>query len=76
MEKSKDLDELWEMTAGTITCPNCGSFGLYGHITEINGDLASVDWGCKDCGYKWSSWCPFEDGVLTVDAEEEFFEWL
>jgi len=69
MEKDKDLDELWEETAGTITCPNCGSYGLYGHIREINDGLALVEWTCKDCGHKWSSRCLFEDGLLTVDDE-------
>jgi len=63
--KSKDLDELWEMTAGTACCPKCDSPIIYGHIREINGDLATVDWVCEDCGHKWSNCCPFEDGCLT-----------
>lgn len=37
---SKDLDELWEVTEGTPTCPKCGSPLLYGHIREIKNDLA------------------------------------
>ena len=69
MEESKDLDELWEQDAGTITCPNCGSYSLYGHITEINDGLADVEWTCKACGHKWSSRCPFEDGTLYVGGE-------
>ena len=68
-KKSEDLDELWNETAGTITCPKCGSYGLYGHITEIKNGLALVEWTCKEkrCRHRWSSRCPFEDGLLIVD---------
>ena len=69
MEKSEDLDELWRETAGTITCPNCGSYGLHGHISEINEGLALVEWECDHCRHKWSSRCPFEDGLLIVEEE-------
>jgi hypothetical protein len=71
MGKDKDLDELWNETAGTPVCPKCDSPLIYGHIREINIDLAVVDWTCEVCGYKWSNCCPFEDGVLTaVDTED------
>jgi hypothetical protein len=73
--KSEDLDDLWEMTEGTPICPKCGSPHLYGHIREINVDLALVDWTCEECGCKWSNCCPFEDGVLTaVDDEGDSWE--
>lgn len=68
-EKDKDLDELWESTAGTPVCPKCDSPLIYGHIREINLDLAVVDWVCGDCGHKWSNCCPFEDGCLTAPEE-------
>jgi hypothetical protein len=66
IKKTKDLDELWEVTEGTPVCPHCGSPLLHGHIREINMDLAVVDWTCEACGHKWSNCCPFVDGVLTA----------
>jgi hypothetical protein len=67
--ETEDLNELWESDAGTITCPKCGSYGLQGHIKERckrKRDFVVVDWFCKDCRFKWSSCCPFEDGLLTA----------
>ena len=61
----KDLDELWDETAGTPMCPKCESAAIYGHINAVNRGKASVDWVCEDCGHKWSICCPFEDGCLT-----------
>ena len=70
MEKSKDLDGLWEMTEGTPECPKCGSPLLYGHIRELKDGLATVDWSCEDCGHRWSNRCPFKDGCLTACEDE------
>ena len=72
MEKSEDLDELWEETEGTPECPKCGSYDLYGHIKEIKDGLALVEWTCKvkHCHHRWSSRCPFEDGLLIVDESD------
>ena len=64
--ESGGLDELWKMTEGTLTCPQCGSFNLVGHIRECSSDLATVDWVCDDCGHTWSTCCPFKHGCLTV----------
>ena len=68
MDRPKDLDELWNETAGTPVCPKCDSPLIYGHIREMNkkGDFVIVDWTCESCGHKWSNCCPFEDGVLTA----------
>jgi DNA-directed RNA polymerase subunit M/transcription elongation factor TFIIS len=63
------LDELWEQTAGTPYCPKCDSVSVHGHIREIREDIADVEWFCEDCGHKWSSRCPFEDGTLILDDE-------
>jgi RNase P subunit RPR2 len=63
--EAKDLDELWDMTEGTPVCPKCESPVIKGHIVEVSRGKASVDWVCEDCGHKWSSRCPFEDGCLS-----------
>lgn len=68
--KSKNLNELWDMTEGTPSCPKCDSVNIGGLIREINGDLATVDWDCENCGHKWSNRCSFEDGCLTPIEED------
>lgn len=70
MGEGKDFDELWEMTEGTVVCPDCDSPIVYGHIKAVNIDLALMDWVCEDCGHKWCACCPFKDGVLTAVASE------
>jgi hypothetical protein len=74
-EKVKDLDELWEATNGTIVCPKCDSPLVNGHITEIKGDVALVDWTCK-CGFKWSLACPFEDGCISPPDDYPEHLWM
>ena len=69
--ESGGLDELWEMTEGTPTCPKCGSPIIVGHIKECSSGLAVVDWVCDDCGHMWSACCPFKDGCLTAVAPSE-----